>query len=81
MAKHPRIILYLDKVQEILKVFPTFIIQQVPHVENAHAEAQENLGLALDTKFRHSIPVEHRDRPNIEEMELIDTMQIDEDPS
>ncbi|CAL2259683.1 unnamed protein product [Prunus armeniaca] len=30
MAKHPRMILYLDKVQELLKAFPTFTIQQVP---------------------------------------------------
>ncbi|CAL2247206.1 unnamed protein product [Prunus armeniaca] len=35
MAKHPRMILYLDKVQELLKAFPTFTIQQVPRVENA----------------------------------------------
>ncbi|CAL8115423.1 unnamed protein product [Prunus armeniaca] len=27
MAKHPRMILNLDKVQELLKVFPTFTIQ------------------------------------------------------
>ncbi|CAL2258019.1 unnamed protein product [Prunus armeniaca] len=30
MAKHLRMILYLDKVQELLKAFPTFTIQQVP---------------------------------------------------
>ncbi|CAL8116996.1 unnamed protein product [Prunus armeniaca] len=35
MAKHPRMILYLDKVQELLKAFPTFTIQQVPRAENA----------------------------------------------
>ncbi|KAI5354953.1 hypothetical protein L3X38_007848 [Prunus dulcis] len=29
MAKHPRMILYLDRVQELLKAFPTFTIQQV----------------------------------------------------
>ncbi|KAI5336927.1 hypothetical protein L3X38_016196 [Prunus dulcis] len=81
MAKHPRMILYLDKVQELLKAFPTFTIQQVPRAENAHADALASLGSALDTQFRRSIPVEHLDRPSIEEIELIDTMQIDEDPS
>lgn len=30
MAKHLRMILYLDKVQKMLMVFPTFTIQQVP---------------------------------------------------
>ncbi|CAL2238755.1 unnamed protein product [Prunus armeniaca] len=30
MAKHPRMIEYLDKVQELLKAFFTFTIQQVP---------------------------------------------------
>ncbi|KAI5335513.1 hypothetical protein L3X38_025646 [Prunus dulcis] len=81
MAKHPRMILYLDKVQELLKAFPTFTIQQVPRAENAHADALASLGSALDTQFRLSIPVEHLDRPSIEEIELINTMQIDEDPS
>ncbi|KAI5338915.1 hypothetical protein L3X38_018187 [Prunus dulcis] len=81
MAKHPRMILYLDKVQELLKAFPTFTIQQVPRAENANADALASLGSALDTQFRRSIPVEHLDRPSIEEIEIIDTMQIDEDPS
>ncbi|KAI5312418.1 hypothetical protein L3X38_041591 [Prunus dulcis] len=81
MAKHPRMILYLDKVQELLKAFPTFTIQQVPRAENAHVDALASLGSALDTQFRRSIPVEHLDQPSIEEIELIDTMQIDEDPS
>ncbi|CAL9016033.1 unnamed protein product [Prunus brigantina] len=81
MAKHPRMILYLDKVQELLKAFPTFTIQQVPRAENAHADALASLGSALDAQFRRSIPVEHLDRPSIEEVEPIDTMQIDKDLS
>ncbi|KAI5312604.1 hypothetical protein L3X38_041777 [Prunus dulcis] len=81
MAKHPRMILYLDKVQELLKAFPTFTIQQVSPAENVHADALACLGSALDTQFRHSIPIEHLDRLSIEEIESIDTMQIDEDPS
>ncbi|XP_008245026.1 PREDICTED: uncharacterized protein K02A2.6-like [Prunus mume] len=43
--------------------------------------ALASLGSALDTQFRRSIPVEHLDRPSIEEIEPIDSMQIDEDPS
>ncbi|CAL8990806.1 unnamed protein product, partial [Prunus brigantina] len=74
MAKHPRMILYLEKVQELLKAFPTFTIQQVPRAENAHADALASLWSALDTQFIHSIPVEHLDRPSIEEVEPIDTM-------
>ncbi|XP_020421392.1 uncharacterized protein LOC109949701 [Prunus persica] len=81
MAKHPRMIQYLDKVQGLLKEFPTFTIQQVPRAENTHADALARLGSALDTQFRRSIPVEHLDRPSIEEIEPIDSMQIDEDPS
>ncbi|KAI5327473.1 hypothetical protein L3X38_026869 [Prunus dulcis] len=49
MAKHPMMILYLDKVQELLKVFPTFTIQQVPRAKNTHADALASLGSALDT--------------------------------
>ncbi|CAL2245891.1 unnamed protein product [Prunus armeniaca] len=81
MAKHLRMILYLDKVQELLKAFPTFTIQQVPRAENAHADALASLGSALDTQFRRSIPVEHLDQPSIEEAKQPDLMQIDEDPS
>ncbi|KAI5341618.1 hypothetical protein L3X38_009493 [Prunus dulcis] len=81
MAKHPRMILCLDKVQELLMAFPTFTIQQVPRAENAHADALESLGSALDTQFRLSIPVKHLDQPSIEEAEQPDLMQIDEDPS
>ncbi|CAL9012860.1 unnamed protein product [Prunus brigantina] len=81
MAKHPRMVQYLDKVQGLLKEFPTFTIQQVPRAKNTHADALASLGSALDTQFRRSIPVEHLDRPSIEEIEPIDSMQIDEDPS
>ncbi|KAI5333079.1 hypothetical protein L3X38_023209 [Prunus dulcis] len=81
MAKHPRMILYLDRVQELLKAFPTFTIQQVPRAKNTHVDALASLGSALDTQFRRSISVEHLDRPSIEEIEPIDTMQIDEDLS
>ncbi|KAI5334906.1 hypothetical protein L3X38_025039 [Prunus dulcis] len=81
MAKHPRMIQYLDKVQGLLKVFPTFTIQQVLRAENTHADALASLGSALDTQFRCFIPVEHLDRPSIEEIEPIDSMQIDDDPS
>ncbi|XP_020426524.1 uncharacterized protein LOC109950806 [Prunus persica] len=81
MAKHPRMIQYLDKVQGLLKEFPTFTIQQVPRAENTHADALASLGSALDTQFRRSIPVEHLDRPSIDEIKPIDSMQIDEDPS
>ncbi|KAI5326678.1 hypothetical protein L3X38_035752 [Prunus dulcis] len=81
MAKHPKMIQYLDKVQGLLKEFPTFTIQQVPRAENTHADALASLESALDTQFRLSTPVEHLDRPSIEEMEPIDSMQINEDPS
>ncbi|KAL6273710.1 hypothetical protein ACE6H2_024402 [Prunus campanulata] len=80
-GEHPRMILYLDKVQELLKTFPTFTIQQVPRAENAHADALASLGSALDTQFRRSIPVEHLDQPSIEEAEQPNLMQIDEDSS
>ncbi|KAI5343618.1 hypothetical protein L3X38_011494 [Prunus dulcis] len=81
MVKHLRMILYLDKVQELLKVFPTFTIQQLPRAKNADADELASLGSALDTQFRCSIPVEHLDQPSIEDIEQLDLMQIDEDPS
>ncbi|KAI5324836.1 hypothetical protein L3X38_033909 [Prunus dulcis] len=69
------------KVQGLLKEFPIFTIQQVQQAENTHADALASLGSALDTQFRRSIPVELLDRPSIEEIEPVDSMQIDEDPS
>ncbi|CAL9004835.1 unnamed protein product [Prunus brigantina] len=81
MAKHPRMVQYLDKVQGLLKEFPTFTIQQVPRAENTHVDALVSLGSALDSQVRCSIPVEHLDRPSIEEIDPINSMQIDEDPS
>ncbi|KAI5335177.1 hypothetical protein L3X38_025310 [Prunus dulcis] len=76
MPKHPRMVQYLDKVQGILKEFPTFTIQQVPRAENTHADALAHLGSALDIQIKRSILVEHLDRPSIEEIEPIDSMQI-----
>ncbi|KAI5313393.1 hypothetical protein L3X38_042567 [Prunus dulcis] len=49
MAKHPRLIQYLDKVQMIMKEFPTFTIKQVPQAENTHVDALASLGSVLDT--------------------------------
>lgn len=81
MAKHPRMILYLDKVQDLLNEFSTFTIQQGAHAKNGHEDALASLGSALDTKFRRSIQVEHLDQQNIKEAEQPNSMQIDKDPS
>ncbi|CAL8135806.1 unnamed protein product [Prunus armeniaca] len=81
MAKHLRMVQYLDKVQGFLKEFPIFTIQQVLQAENTYADALASLGSALDTHFRRSIPVEHLNRPSIEDIKPIDSMQIDEDSS
>ncbi|CAL8087614.1 unnamed protein product [Prunus armeniaca] len=81
MAKHPRMVKYLDNVQELLKEFPTFTIQQIPRAKNTHADALASLGLALDTQFKCSVLIEHLDQPSIEEIEQVDSMRIDEDHS
>ncbi|CAL2229534.1 unnamed protein product [Prunus armeniaca] len=81
MAKHPRMVKYLDNVQELLKEFPTFTIQQIPRAKNTHADALASLGLALYTQFKRSVLIEHLDQPSIEEIEQVDSMRIDEDPS
>ncbi|KAI5316667.1 hypothetical protein L3X38_036374 [Prunus dulcis] len=51
MAKHPIVIQYLDKVQELLNVLFTFIIQQVPCANNTQADALASRGSRLDTQF------------------------------
>lgn len=81
MAKHLRMILYIDKIQELLQAFPTSTIQRVSRTKNAHADSLASLGSTLDTQFRSSIPIEYLDRPSIEEAEQLDLMWIDENPS
>ncbi|KAI5334144.1 hypothetical protein L3X38_024277 [Prunus dulcis] len=74
VAKHPRMVQYLDKVHGLLKEFPTFTIQQVPRAENTYADALASLGSALVTQFKRSIQVEHLDQPSINEIEPIGSM-------
>lgn len=80
-GKHPRMIHYLDKVQELLKAFSIFTIQQVPQAEKTHADALASLVSELNTQFKRSISIEHLDQPSIEDAEQPDLMQINEDPN
>ncbi|CAL8133590.1 unnamed protein product [Prunus armeniaca] len=59
MAKHSRMILYLDKVQGLLKAFPTFTIQRVPRAENAHADALASIILRASSHL-HQVPTNAR---------------------
>lgn len=76
MAKHMKMIHYLDKVQELLKAFITYSLTQVPWMENAHIDALENLGSVLHHQFRCSIFVEHNDQSSTDEVEP-EVMHID----
>ncbi|CAL2255339.1 unnamed protein product [Prunus armeniaca] len=74
-------ILHIDKVQELLKAFPTFTIQQVPRPKNMRTDALASLGSALDAQFRRSMLVEHLGQPSLEKAEQPNLIQINEDPS
>ncbi|KAI5323468.1 hypothetical protein L3X38_032540 [Prunus dulcis] len=70
MVKHPRMILYLDKVQELLKAFPTFTIQQVPRVENMHADALASLGwqdLIIGYLMNGNLPIDKSEAGKVQQ--------------
>ncbi|CAL8175020.1 unnamed protein product [Prunus armeniaca] len=71
--------------EELEAQHPLFYISKAlldgPRAKNTHVDALANLKLALDTQFRCSIPVEYLNRPSIEEIEQINSTQINEDPS
>ncbi|KAI5339955.1 hypothetical protein L3X38_019229 [Prunus dulcis] len=67
MAKHPRMILYLEKVQELLKAFPTFTIQRVPRAENAHADALIDEDPIIDYLMNGNLPADKSEARKVQQ--------------
>ena len=59
-------ILYLKKVQELLKKFVRVQIRHIPRVENSRADALEKLATASQEDLDRLIPVEHLSKPSVD---------------
>ena len=61
-----KMILYLKKVQELLKKFVRVQIRLIPRVENSRADALEKLATASQEDLDRLIPVEHLSEPSVD---------------
>ena len=65
-AKSGRMILYLQKVQDLLKKFMMVQVRHVPRAENSQVDALAKLATALQEDLNRSTPVEYLTEPSID---------------
>ena len=65
-AKSGRMILYLQKVRDLLKIFVLVQVRHVPRAENSRADALAKLATALQEDLSRSTPVEYLAEPSID---------------
>ena len=70
-AKSGRIILYLQKVRELLKKFVLVQVKHVPRAENSRAYALAKLAIALQEDLSGSTPVEYLAEPFIDLCDMV----------
>ena len=64
-ARGEKMILYLKKVQELLKKFIQVQVKHVPRAENSRADALAKLATASQEDLGRLIPVEHLPEPSV----------------
>ena len=60
---------YLQKAKDLLSTFSSYTIQQVPRVQNAHADTLAHLASTKDVELLEFIPVEFLNEPSIHTVE------------
>ena len=70
-AKSGRMILYLRKVQDLLKKFVLLPVRHVPLAENSRADALAKLAIALQEDLSRSTPVEYLAEPSIDLCDVV----------
>ena len=65
-AKSGRMILYLQKVRDLLKKFVLVQVRHVPRAEKSRANALAKLAIALQEDLNRSTPVEYLAEPSID---------------
>ena len=73
-------ILYLKKVQDLLKKFMLVQVKHIPRAENSRADALAKLATASQEDLRRSTPVEYLAEPSIDICD-VEVAQIGSEPS
>ena len=72
-AKSERMILYLQKVRDLLKKFVLVQVKHVPKAENSRADALAKLATASQEDLGRSTPVEYLAEPSIDPYSMVVT--------
>ena len=70
-AKSETMVLYLQKVRDLLKKFVLVQVKHVPRAENSRADALEKLATALQEDLGRSTPVEYLAEPSIDPYNMV----------
>ena len=70
-AKSERMILYLQKVHDLLRKFVLVQVKYVPRAENSRADALEKLATASQEDLGRSTPVEYMAEPSINPYSMV----------
>ena len=70
-AKSERMILYLQKVRDLLKKFVLVQVKHVPRAENSRADALSKLATASQEDLGRSTPVEYMAEPSIDPYSMV----------
>ena len=79
-AKSERMILYLQKVRNLLKKFVLVRVKHVPRAENSRADALAKLATASQEDLGRSTPVEYLEEPSIDPYNMV-IAQVESVPS
>ena len=70
-AKSERMILYLQKVSDLLKKFVSVQVKHVPKAENSRVDAMAKLAIASQEDLGRSTPVEYLAEPSIDPYSMV----------
>ena len=70
-AKNERMVLYLQKVRDLLKKFARVQVTHVPRAENSRADALARLATATQEDLGMSTPVEYMAEPSIDPYSMV----------
>ena len=70
-AKSETMVLYLQKVRDLLKKFVLVQVKYVPRTENSRADALAKLAMALQEDLSGSTPVEYLAEPSIDSYSMV----------
>ena len=73
-------ILYLQKVRDLLKKFVLVQVRHVPRAENSRADALAKLAIALQEDLNRSTPVEYLAKPSIDLYD-VEVAQVGSEPN